>query len=526
VGLAKKKLTLLTRPHVSEYLPRIRVRPLTRWIWKDAYDQVTINPNLETNAHINISGMSGFGKSTLCKNILWEIVKKLNLQVIVLDVHNEYVDYIHELGGGIYSPRKVSINLWELDGLSPAERIAENVEMLRRILNLGDIQAYGLLKCAEECYAENGIFQSDDRTWSKQAPEMRDIIKRVEKKLDNSKGQGKQSLASLSKRLYPLLLTNVFSARTTIPFCELIKKSSDFTLADLKNTEAQAVFIETFLRKLYNYMLSQNLTQEVKLYVLIDEAHKVCISNSNELSLPGRLVSEGRKYGIGIITSNQMARSLDRAIVANSAVTFGFYQKEPREVEYISSIISCGNDNFRKNAVISALRNLKQFEAIMITSKLRDPLIIKIEPIWERIKIGRYENFERISEIICEDANELKHGDYVTIISKKLKEKGIENKILNRNYTPDIEFEIAGEKVAVEYESGRKHDHKKIREMLMQRVQEYQKVLIVTPEDKIKLYRRICSSLNNSSKNIRILAFENIEKVNFSFYFFSESFCS
>ena len=439
IGSAEKKLTISTRPYITEYLPRIRVRPIKRWFWKRTNGTITLNPDLETNSHINISGMSGFGKSTLCKKIVWEIVKKFNLQVIVLDVHNEYMDCIHSLNGNIYSPREVSINLWELDGLSPAGRITENVEMLRRILNLGDIQAYSLLKCAEECYTRVGIFQKDEGTWKKQPPKMSDICEEIEKKIKNYKGQGKQSLVSLSKRFYPLLLTDVFSAKTTIPFCELIKKSSDFALAELKNTEAQAVFIETFLRKLYNYMLSQDLTHGVKLYVLIDEAHKVCISNSNELSLPGRLVSEGRKYGIGIITSNQMAKSLDRAIVANSATTFGFYQKEPHEVEYITSLISCGNDNFRKDAVRSALRNLKQFEAMVITSKMRDPLIIKIEPIWEKVKFEKYQIVKELERNANLNEVESRHDDYVRIISRKLRERGIENKILNKSYTPDIE---------------------------------------------------------------------------------------
>ena len=143
------------------------------------------------------------------------------------------------------------------------------------------------------------------------------------------------------------------------------------------------MFIETFLRKLYSFMLGQKLVRGVRLYILIDEAHKVCISNSKGMSLPGRLVAEGRKYGIGIITANQMAKGLDRSIVGNSAMTFAFHQKEPEEEAYVSNLLAGGSENSRREAVRTELRYLKQFEALAITSKIRNPVKIRITPIWE-----------------------------------------------------------------------------------------------------------------------------------------------
>lgn len=299
----------------------------------------------------------------------------------IFDVHSEYVEFTLKLGGVVHSPKDSSINMWELDGASPAERISENVGMLKRVLKLGDIQAYNLLECAERAYELRGIKEWEEESWGREPPTMQDVYDCVTS--TSGSGHGKQSYAGLRKRLYPLLMSKVFSSKTSVPFRRVLEGLNDFSIAELGSSEAQALFIETFLRKLYTYMLSQKLAEGLRMFVVIDEAHRVCISSESELSLPGKLVCEGRKYGVGIITSNQMAKNLDRAIIANSAVTFAFYQREPQECEYMTSLLAGGTDYERREVVRSALRNLKQFECIALTSSVREPVIVEVTPLWK-----------------------------------------------------------------------------------------------------------------------------------------------
>jgi hypothetical protein len=381
IGDRKEELHLSNKPCISEYYPCIRIKPIVKWEWKKCNGRFAVNFHSEANPHVNISGMSGFGKSTLCKRLIKEIREKLHLPVSIFDVHSEYVDFTLQLGGAVHSPKESNINMWELDGVSPAERISENVAMLKRILKLGDIQAYNLLACAERAYERRGVVQAERSSWWREPPTMQDVYNCINESMSR-KGHGGQSYAGLSKRLYPLLMSNIFSAKTTIPFREVLDGLNDFSIAELGSSEAQALFIETFLRKLYSHMLSQKLANGLRLFAVIDEAHRVCISEGEELSLPGRLVSEGRKYGVGIITSNQMAKNLDRAIIANSAVTFAFYQREPQECEYMTSLIAGGTDYERREVVRSAMRNLKQFECIALTSKLREPVLVGVTPLW------------------------------------------------------------------------------------------------------------------------------------------------
>jgi energy-coupling factor transporter ATP-binding protein EcfA2 len=379
VGQKIGELAFLKESYVAEYYPAFRVRPTQRWMWREARGKFFIDFNSEANCHVNISGMSGCGKSTLCKRLVRGIREKLKLPVSIFDVHSEYADFTLELGGKVHSPKESSINMWELDGASPSERISENVGMLKRILKLGDIQAYSLLVCAEKAYERRGITQQEQGSWCREPPTMQDVYDCINEFI-GIRGRGRQGCSGLSKRLYPLMVGDIFSAKTTLPFSTVLDGLNDFSIAELGNSEAQALFIESFLRKLYTYMLSQKLTDRLRLFAVIDEAHRVCISSQTEISLPGRLVSEGRKYGLGIITSNQMAKSLDRAIIANSAVTFAFYQREPEEYEYITSLIAGGNDYNRRTAVGRAIRNLKQFECIALASNEAEPVFVRVTP--------------------------------------------------------------------------------------------------------------------------------------------------
>ncbi|MFH0817730.1 MAG: ATP-binding protein [Candidatus Micrarchaeota archaeon] len=562
IGDVKQRLALVNTFRIAESYPRVRVAPVAKWRWLKCDSPFYLDVLGEVNPHINISGSSGFGKSTLCKSLLTNTISTLGIPVTVLDVHNEFIGYVQDIRGNIYSPREVSLNVWELDGLSPAERISENIETFRRILDLGEMQSYNLLKCAESAYARNGIFQEDEGTWKRSPPTMRDLAESITLSLNNAKNAKNQSLLGLSKRMYSTLMCSAFSNKTTVPFLDVVSTPCDFTLGDLRSSEAQALFIETFLRKLYSYMLSQELVNRVGLYILIDEAHKVCISNSKGISLPGRLVAEGRKYGVGIITSNQMAKSLDRSIIGNSSVTFAFHQKEPQEEEYVSNLLAGGAERSRRVEIRIALRNLKQFEALVLTSKIRNPVKIRVKPIWKMkktqekadisekqecpekqspdirslvrgtlemkayrlnelekeigVQLGEMEKIvreletEKLVEIV--DVNNLdgkmerwvgrkredksvEHFAYVAMLAELLDKQDIPRTVLDTLDTPDLVAEFEGKKMAVEYETGKKRDDAKTREMLGRRVTEYPEVIVVTAGNNIERYRRICSGL-------------------------------
>jgi len=538
-----------------------------QWSWRRARKPFYINPLTEANPHINISGSSGYGKSTLCRAILSDIVHNLGKPVLVLDVHNEFSSHITDVGGMVLSARDVTLNVWELDGVSPRDRISFNLGVFKRIFGLGGVQTHLLGLAASRSYARFGLLPEDEATWERTPPTTHNIIEECKVMIHESKSVDRRSLMSLIFRLNSLTHTGVFSAETTIPFREVVSQPTSFALADLRNSESQALFIDVFLRKLYDYMVGAGMGGGVRLFVLIDEAHRVCAARGGEMSYAGVIASEARKYGIGLITSNQMMRDLDKAVIGNSAVTFAFYQKEPEEQSYVAKLLSGGSEGGRMLRVREALRSLDVFQCIAITSKRRDPVLIEVKPPWKRKACGvnnlgwsrpklrevdglrgltvadrllavlSYDGVFRVSELrerlrvsgdslagalrplagdgkvevshyrefngvgiewvgVANPSKSLEHRVYVCLLSEFLKSRGVSSAVLDKASAPDLEVEVGGRLVALEYETGRKSRDEPIIKMLKSRFRRYAAVVVVTPPEQVQRYNHICRSLN------------------------------
>ncbi|MBI4210311.1 MAG: ATP-binding protein [Candidatus Diapherotrites archaeon] len=345
-----------------------------QFVWRDADAEFSFDPLLEANPHVSISGVSGYGKSTLCRVLVSGIVSK-GFPVVVLDVHGEYSSLVRGLGGDVFSALDTGLGVWGLDGESPREKIAENVSIIDRVMKLGDVQAYYLAKCAERAYAAFG-FSMDARVSSSEVPSMRDVAAEADSWIRASRFPDR-SLVGMRRRLEMLALAGVFDRGLNVEFSRVLSRSSCFGLAGLRSGEAQAVYIEVFLRKLYAYMVREGLVSGVRLFVLIDEAQNVCVPGAKEPSFAGKICAEARKYGIGLIASSQMARDIDRAIIGNAAVTFAFYQKEPGEAQYVIGLMA-GPDYAKQVELNRELSRLGRFECLCVSSGQRMPVVVRV----------------------------------------------------------------------------------------------------------------------------------------------------
>ncbi len=104
--------------------------------WVQKKGRFFLHPKSESNPHIVISGMSGFGKSTLFKSLLLDI-KKCGIPCIIFDAHNEHSEMVTRLGGTVHNAIYSGINILELDGASISERISELIRPLQECLPSG-----------------------------------------------------------------------------------------------------------------------------------------------------------------------------------------------------------------------------------------------------------------------------------------------------------------------------------------------------------------------------------------------------
>jgi DNA helicase HerA-like ATPase len=260
------------------------------WKWHRPMFARAFKLGVRMNPHIVITGESGGGKSNACRLLIKELCNS-GSSIIALDPNGDYLGIADSINADVYDSSRYGINIFDLDGASEAERISELMTVLARRLKLGHVQSALLKKCIGYSY---WIMKARNRT-----PTLKDVLYTIRVFEKRSGGSELRILGTLFERL-SLLNTNAVLKNIEIE--KVMKRNSIFLLSTLHTEEAQSVYMEVLLRKIYSRMMGSGYSRK-PLYLIIDEARK--ISGSRVL---GRLTAEGRKYGIGIITVSQRAR--------------------------------------------------------------------------------------------------------------------------------------------------------------------------------------------------------------------------
>ena len=342
-----------------------------------------LHPNEESAPHINVSGVTGYGKSTLINVIIEGIISNTDTRVVCLDFHDDFVDTMGKGERRIYSAREVELNLWKLNGKKPKEATTETVEMFTQILGLDYIQAHFLEEVIKTAYERCGISPDDPTTWdswSKAPPTLEDIVNVCESLMEGAGDrEDKRDFIALYHNLHSFLTSGVCTSKAIIPFLEVIQTNAVVTLKELGSEHAKSAFVELFLYKLYRHMQHQGITKGVRQYVVIDEVQKVCASGlEDKSSYLSKLCAEGRKYGFGVITASQTPEGVYKTVVENSPILFAFYQREPRLQSYVAEFISSGHAEYQV-VIRDTLKKLEVSECLCITSLNKDPLLIEVE---------------------------------------------------------------------------------------------------------------------------------------------------
>lgn len=532
---------------------------MREWCWKPHSGEAVLDLEKEPNPHILIVGMSGYGKSTLCKSLIFEICGA-GRKMMVFDVHNEHGDVIKSAGGKVLSAVHAGINVFALDGMSVADRINDLTNLFTDVYNLGNLQSALLAICLWYTYRKMGA-PSKTAKVIKHTPTISDLVDELTVFLKLSKSATeRQGLRSMRSKFLPL---NCPAFNGDFISIEDLKNSIlSFSLAKLKNKEARTIYISELLKRLYASMKDNEKEKGVRHYIMIDEAQFLIGSGNGAGELIRRLIEEGRKYGVGLIVATHSANNLDRQIVANASTFISFYSREPDEVDYVAGLLGGGHREIM-DRVRQRMMGLGKHEALMMKAGFSAPALVKTETAAEVIsklselgsvkdekerelvdnilsfayrpttrealigKLGK-EAGGRLDELISdkridtlqwkeEGRDELwcmasrgnlsvQHEVYVRKISDGLRNLGMPNVItVNGTNKPDIIGFGCGWKAAVEYETGSKSDDS-TREMLDRRAIAYREVYVFVADEHYERYVR-----NFSRGNIHILKFGELD---------------
>ncbi len=513
------------------------------WHWKK---RMIFRPRMDFGGMLNnnlmITGSSGSGKSNACKLIV-ESLAGSGSRFLILDPHGEYSGIAGRLKARAYDALESSINLFEVGSSSEYEKSAELAQLFKKAFRLGEVQSSMLFRCIRYTFY---ICRKKGKE-----PGMNELLYSIRAFKEQADKSEAAALSSLLNRLS--MLGN--RDRKHLDFNEVWDGNTVLVLSRLHSSEAQVIYIESILRKVYSSMLEGGRRSE-KFYIIIDEAEKLL-----DTEILARIAAEGRKYSVGIIAIAQRPKGLCRSIRSNSAVSICFQQREPEELNYLSNLVAGGNEANRFAEVKKAIRDLgkgfaviqksgeepciarfglfdegadigllimerarsaisaEELSALMKTNRIKEVELRGVLEALERkgmlkkheVEAGRFAGLWYISG----SRNSSEHDVIVALISRKLKLLGVRNYLYNRPFGPDVVAYANGFAIAIEYETGSKSAEKSL-EMIRKRVMHYRKVVLVVDSRRIGHY----SIFSGVSSVISYQDFFELEETGLSNLFF------
>lgn len=338
---------------------------------------VMIAPWLYEDPHLVVIGKTGSGKSTFVKTFISRVHDLKGIGSIILDLEGEYVDLVKSRGGKVFSfdvenSTHVSINILDLFGFDPRERIGQLVGLFELLFELSDVALLMFSNALSKTYHAKGI-TDDSSTWKNTAPSMTDLYLTVRQMTEKSKDiPEKNALRALSRRIVEFTKEgryHFFDTQTTLDLKEITEKLVCLNLHSLKD-KGKDVLIHVILQLLID---SFNKLDEFR-YLVIEEGWRLLNYSEAENKLY-EIIRRGRKHNLGLVFISQNVGDLKekaRSLVNNSATNVLFKIK-PSETYQVKSVFGL------KDYMCNRLSNLGIGECFLITSQIGTWMPIYIE---------------------------------------------------------------------------------------------------------------------------------------------------
>ena len=355
------------------------------------WDPFTTNPKKLANQHILIVGKSGAGKTQTASAFIYEL-SKTKIPSVIFDFQGEYMS--QKLVNAENKPFLEVTNSQVLDAsdgidINPLDvpidphfekkqnymKVVYQVSMsLAKIFKLGDIQHAILRDATNKAFTNKGFSVGDKNTWNNTPPtfsEVWEILKSIEKREGGN-------ARNLNLRIQPLFETGVFvGCAESKGIEEILKQNSIICLSNLATKELMVAVSRFVLQKLYSYMLTLGPTNNLRIFTVIDEAHKL----SYEETLT-ELIREARKYGVGILLASQSVKDFDR-IVFDMVGTKIVLQLEGDEARIMSDNMGLISRSDR-NIIQELILQQPPHRAILRSNHYEPYIQIDTIPFWKK----------------------------------------------------------------------------------------------------------------------------------------------
>lgn len=263
--------------------------------------------------HAFIVGIPGQGKSVTTRHVIRGFARQ-GVPSLVFDFHGDMAADPPADATVVRAEEGLPFNPFELDDRSDrGARLAawELAEIVAYVCDLGEIQRNHVYKAIEDLIAS-----ADDRA----LPSMRDLADAVE--VIESAHRGRNA----RERLTPLTDFGLFAEGAVEDFDP--RGGGNGVVVDVSRLGLETVQLAAgafLLRKVYRDMFTWGQSREVRLAVVLDEAHRL----AKDVTLP-KLMKEGRKYGVAAIVASQGAADFHRDVLGNAGTKIIFRTNYPQ----------------------------------------------------------------------------------------------------------------------------------------------------------------------------------------------------
>jgi hypothetical protein len=330
--------------------------------------------------HVGIFGRSGAGKTNLGFHVVRELVKK-SKPFILFDWKRNYRDLtivpgfedilIFTLGRKVLPLRFNP--LIPPKGTDSRTWLKKLIEIIAHAYYLGNGVMYLLQKAINAVYEKYGVYSENASDY----PTFRDVLRW----LKNYKATAREVnwLSSTLRAIQTLCFGQVgyaLNARRNQGIDELLEKKVILELDALTHSD-KIFFIEALILWIHHFRLAENVREEFKHAIIIEEAHHI-LSGEKASLIGGEMVMETtfreiREFGESMIIIDQHPSQISLPALGNTYCTICMNLKHRKDVNVAANCMLLDDEDKQ------FLGTLEIGEAIVkLQGRIHTPFLIKI----------------------------------------------------------------------------------------------------------------------------------------------------
>ncbi|QYN37777.1 DUF87 domain-containing protein [Pseudonocardia sp. DSM 110487] len=265
--------------------------------------------------HLFVLGIPGQGKSVTTRRILNSFAEQ-GLPALVLDFHGDMAAAPAGGAAVLDASQGLPISAFELDNPRRYREAAwELSEVIGYVCGLGEIQRNLVYEGVRAVYEKHGYGRLAGPTGQPTMDELAAAVAEAE-----STGRSRNVVA----RLRPLSDFGLFTDDLGQAFADLLRRGVVLDVHGLME-QVQLAVGAFVLRKVYREMFRWGQTGQLRLAVVLDEAHRL----ARDVTLP-KIMKEGRKYGVAVVVASQGVDDFHKDVLSNAGTKVAFRCNYPQ----------------------------------------------------------------------------------------------------------------------------------------------------------------------------------------------------